>query len=137
MLSGRYHFKSLVWHWKPGSNGNCLLAPSCTVLEDIPHILQHCPAYQETRNKLQLLTNRVVAELPEEITAKVLSLSQISSPFFCNFLLDCSTIPDVISAVQRYGEELLQSLFYLTQSWIFAIHTERLKLRGLQGPAQN
>ena len=55
MLSGRYRCEALVRHWKPGSNGNCLLTPSCTVLEDIPHILQNCPAYQETRNKFLLV----------------------------------------------------------------------------------
>ena len=137
MLSGRYRSEALLRHWKPGSNGNCLLTPSCNVLEDIPHLLQHCPAYDTTRCNLLDFTEKVVSQLPEEVAENIRSLCQTSSPLFCDFLLDCSSLPTIISAVQKYGVDLLHKIFYLTQSWIFNIHNERLKLRQLLWASHN
>ena len=46
------------------------------------------------------------------------------------FLLDCSTIPDVISATQSFGVGVLEELFRFTRAWCFAIHKKKLKLQG-------
>ena len=43
-------------------------------------------------------------------------------------LLDCSSLPPVISAAQIYGEQISNDLFYIGRTWCFAIHCELLKL---------
>ena len=60
------------------------------------------------------------------------SLCLPESPTFCQFLLDCSTIPDVISASQSLGEAFVHNhLFYISRIWVYAIHRERLKKFGM------
>ena len=42
------------------------------------------------------------------------------------FLLDCSTIPAVISSTQVHGPNILERLFYLTRNWCYTIHRSRM-----------
>jgi hypothetical protein len=45
------------------------------------------------------------------------------------FLVDSSALPEVIHAVQLYGESILKDLFYLSRTWCFSLH--RLRMRRL------
>ena len=45
-------------------------------------------------------------------------------------LLDCSTIPEVISETQQIGPLILEELFRYTRAWCYSIHKSRLKLQG-------
>ena len=47
------------------------------------------------------------------------------------FLLDATDHPTVIRLVQSYGHELLVKMFYLTRTWCYTLHCERLKLLGV------
>ena len=54
-----------------------------------------------------------------------------SNPEYCQFLIDCSTIPRIISASQTYGVSYIHNhLFNITRTWIYTLHKERLKILG-------
>ena len=47
------------------------------------------------------------------------------------FLLDPSVLPEIIALTQDHGNEILNTVFYLTRSYCFSIHKSRLKLLRL------
>ena len=124
-LSGRYRSACLERHWSTNREGicfNCKEEP-----ETIEHILITCVAYQETKRRLFRLwlssKNPIVYEL-------VLGALSSDREYLLQFLLDCSTIPVVIRAAQIHGFELYNELFYLTRTWCFSIHRQRMKGLG-------
>ena len=52
------------------------------------------------------------------------------SSHLIQFLLDCSTLPEIIALVQIHGDKLLHQLFKVTRTWCYSIHRDRLKLLG-------
>ena len=113
----------------------CLLSPACSlVIEDLPHILALCPALQPTRDKLQCFSRKYCEKYCQEISELVLNMCSQTSPQFCQFLLDCSPLPAVVSAVQLHGEELLSHLFQITRTWVYTLHKERMKMLGRWNP---
>ena len=120
-------------HWSRGSTGNCEI-PGCS---DEPGTLLHlatgqCPSLTAAKSKVVLLwkdfltTNPVLFPLVSDI-----SLGDQSH--FLSFLVDPSTNPSVISLIQTNKPELdlLNKLFYLTRTWLYTLHKERLSLLGL------
>ena len=133
LISGRYRTESLTRHWSNNSNGVCLLSSVCQNLgskEDIRHILQWCPALEDTRDKLTEYTRNKVSNLDAYLQHEILGLCSVSNPSFCQFLLDCSTISTVISLVQLYGTSLLSFVFEISRTWVYGIHRERLRRLG-------
>ena len=130
MMSGRYRTERLCRHWSKNEDGFCLLSPSCSkIIEDIPHILSTCTALTATREKLKDFTLQYSNSVPA-IAQLIITHCTPSSPNFCQFLVDCSTIPDVILATQTNGKEVLYHLFNITRTWIYTLHKERMKLLG-------
>ena len=131
MLSGRYRTEALCSHWSKNKQGVCLLSDSCSTTEDdINHILTRCPALDETREDLTKYTENYLKKLPLQVQVLLNKLCSSSNPSFCDFLLDASSQPEVISAVQVHGPLLLHHTFCVTRTWIFVIHRERLKKLG-------
>ena len=128
-LSGRYKSESLTKHWSSSNReGYCRVSLTCqNQPETVEHILVHCVAYSECRRRLCSLwlstENRVAHELVREALGS-------DSEYLVQFLLDCSVLPQVISATQSHGSEILSILFYLTRSWCFSIHRQRMKILG-------
>ena len=135
MLSGRYRTQSLMRHWHKYAKSNCLLSSQC-LLEDenIPHVLQLCPALNTTRDKLLNFTQNYCSNLPDIMSKLILKLCHPSSSEFCLFLLDCSALPEVISFAQIYGSGSLVPFFDISRMWIFVLHRERLKRLGRWKP---
>ena len=129
MLSGRYRTEALVRHWSMSNRaGNCLLSHECsTEKEDIEHILMRCPALKETRDYLTNYTNNFVKTLDLPVASIILNLCHSSSPYFCQFLLDCSTIPSIITLTQSYGSSCLSPMFEVSRNWVYALHRDRLR----------
>ena len=46
------------------------------------------------------------------------------------FLLDCSTLPEVIALRQNQGDWVLDKLFYLTRTYCYSMHKARLRILG-------
>ena len=46
------------------------------------------------------------------------------------FILDSTSCPEIISLTQFYGQEIQDRILYLTRTWAFAIHREKMKILG-------
>ena len=62
----------------------------------------------------------------------ILTLCVPSNPNFVQFLLDCSCLPEVILATQQDGKEVRGHLFLITRLWVYTLHREGMKLKGMK-----
>ena len=46
------------------------------------------------------------------------------------FLLDCSTLPEIVKAQQAEGPWVMETLFYMTRTFCFSLHKARSRLLG-------
>ena len=131
MISGRYRTELLVSNWAPDNNGSCQ-APSCIGaghLEDLQHILAGCGSLAKTRETLQSFTRNYCQHLPT-LQPIIQTYCSTSSPLFCQFLLDCSVLPEPIQAAQIFGPEVMFHLFRVTRTWCYCLHKARLQQLG-------
>ena len=129
MISGRYRTQGLLSHWSTNTSGICKTSHSCGVVENLSHILQDCLALKQTRKKLRSFTTSYCVDKP----AVQLIVQLYCTPGeqnFCQFILDCSVLPEVVSAVQQYGKDILVHLYNITRIWCYALHRDRLKILG-------
>ena len=130
LLTGRYRTEKLARHWSGNPNGFCIQA-SCInseIIESREHFLLHCPALQEKRRRLFHLSSMLLSEMP--------LLTPILHEYFyientelqLQFLLDCSTLPLVITAHQTFGTMVHQALFKFTRTWCWSLHLARQRL---------
>ena len=126
-LSGRYRSESLIKNWTKNKEGYCNSTTCTHEIETIEHILIHCKAYSECKKSLYSLwlsaTNPVVLTL-------ILEAFSSETSYLLQFILDCSVLPSVIAATQRHGFTIMKELFYLTRTWCFTVHRERMKMLG-------
>ena len=94
---------------------------------DLPHLLQWCPAFHNTRHELLDYTRKYVVKLPHFVAELLLKLVNPTSSSFCQVLLDCSVIPEIISLSQINGDWVFNEFFEVTRTWVFKLHRERLK----------
>ena len=126
-LSGRYRTNSLIKHWNPGCKGLCS-APDCeNVSETIGHILLECQAY--TKQRQQLIALWLATKIPE-VYPLILEALTSSKEYLLQFIIDCSSLPKVISSRQQYGDIIHKEIFRLTRTWCFVLHRERMRLLG-------
>ena len=127
MLSGRYRVAMLTRHWSPTRSGTCP-APDCHDLETLEHLLVSCTYYYQTREKLKRLwTSYKIPHLGDLIPVFLSG----TPTHLVQFILDASVLPSVITLVQTYGQDILMPIFYLTRTWCYTLHRERLRLMGL------
>ena len=128
MKSGRYSTSHLSRHWSPGNPlGHCQ-APTCKeTCETLEHLIISCPYYNKTRDNLVKLWTR-----PYNTTILSLLLTILAGPphQLLSFILDPAAHPHTIHLCQVYNQnqDILKILFYLTRTWCYSIHKERLKL---------
>ena len=126
-LSGRYRTNSLMKHWNPGSKGLCY-APDCeNSTETIEHILLECQAYTKQR---QQLVSMWLATQVQEVYPLVLEALSASKDYLLQFIIDCSSLPQVILARQHHGDIIHNEVFRLTRTWCFVLHRERMRVHG-------
>ena len=131
MVSGRYRTDSLSRHWYRNVTGYCTLHEDCKdMIEDIPHVLQHCKALSSTRLSLVNYTKSFASTLPQPLRVIIEFFCNPSCSRFCNFLLDSSSLPEIIALKNDLGPNIIHTLFDLTRTWVYIIHRERLKMRG-------
>jgi hypothetical protein len=91
-------------------------------------LLVVCPTLEETRSKLRL---KIIDSSSISATAKHLITESFQSvKKTTQMMLDCSTVPSVISAKQIEGPSLLEQLYRISRGWCFSLHKTRLKLLG-------
>ena len=124
-LSSKYPCAKLARHWSPENDqGLCTNTPCKEerLLESVEHILLDCPAYTTTRQKLITLC----LDNKDPVIHKIVCKYMFSS-IFIQFLLDCSVLPLVVHCAQVHGDRIYRDLFYLSRTWCFALHRERMK----------
>ena len=130
-LSSQYPCGSRTKHWSPENrNGYCTF-PQCMekeIVENPEHLLLHCPSYEKAR--LSLISMCLKLNHPVSFSLVTRSLLTASPKSHLQLLLDCSSLPEVISAAQHFGETIYNDLFYVARSWCFTIHRERMKRLG-------
>ena len=118
MASGRYRTEALCSHWSKNKKGVCLLSDQCSdTVDDIPHIITSCPALENTRNRLTQFTKNYIEKLSVDTAAVLQTLCSPTNLSTSNFLLDASTLPEVISVVQRHRHHLLELIYNITRTW--------------------
>ena len=134
MLSGRYRTCWLRRHWSGDSAGVCRI-PGCT---NQPGTLLHlataeCPGLAAARVKAVAIWSVFLRENPHLFP--IISFYSLGeSENFVKFLLDPTTRPPVIALSQSHSDgqsEIIAKLCYLTRTWLFIMHKERLMLLNL------
>ena len=125
MLSGRYRTCWLRRHWSGDSSGHCKV-PGCS---DTPGTLQHlatgeCPGLADALVRAVALWKSFLLQNP--ILFPVVKHYSLGESFL-SFLLDPTTMPLVISLTKTHGKQISEKLCYMTRTWLFYMHKERLK----------
>ena len=119
----------------PGYNCHGCILPGCsgTAMGSLEHLLLHCPALQSTRVKLVQLSMSVTTVYPpvKEILSTIICAPTPDHRLAMQLLLDCSSMPPVVSLIQSYGTEVLHHLFYVSRNWCYSVHRKRMDLLGL------
>ena len=112
---------------------SCLI-PGCSTQDvgSLEHLLLHCTALEEPRNRMIELCLDVVKDAPvlRDLIQDVLHNPDYNQ--LMQLLLDCSVLPCVITLKQSHGLDLLHHLFYISRNWCYSIHRKRMNLLGLQ-----
>ena len=134
MLSGRYRTEALASHWSDSGTRDCKTehCKGQNLEENIEHILSKCYSLDQTRTQLRHFKSNYSSKVDNaEIRRLIYTYTNTDHPQFCQFLVDCSVLPDVIRACQDYGQGVVHShLFRVTRSWCYSLHRDRLKLLG-------
>ena len=131
-LSGRYRSERLCRFWSQNKAGVCLL-PACknsNISEDIEHILLQCISLNAERRWLEMFTSKFAADKPPVQMIINTYLYSVHDNIRVQFLLDCSVLPLVITAHQKYGHEIHQHLFKVSRTWCRSLHLARMKALG-------
>ena len=127
---GRYRTGSQCRFWSQNKDGVCIL-PLCAAhhaKEDVPHILLSCPSLSPFRHQLSVLLLNYNQSHPYLSSILTSFFNSTDIMFKTQFLLDCSVLPQVVHLQQHGCQNVLQDLFYITRTWCFSLHRERLKL---------
>ena len=107
--------------------------PGCTGDEigSLEHYLLTCPALSVARSHALSLTKKVSME--HEKLTNILQSSFINQTpeTMVQFLLDCSSLPDVVLLGQSPHSFLVDRVFYICRSWCYTIHRARVNKLGL------
>jgi hypothetical protein len=95
-----------TWLWRTGGRSPHI------------HILSSCSGLASIREKLVRFTLDYCTNSAPVLNDLVTSLCKPQNPNFIQFLLDCSCLPEVISAAQVYGDGVLAHLFRISRTWV-------------------
>ena len=130
-LSGRAKTEYLARHWDPSNKeGLCRLCWEYQpTLGTVQHLLLPggCPALADARLTMLSLFNAFMVTRPYLLPI-FQSCWNTCDKLTMQLLLDCSTIPMVISVTQESESPILADIFYLTRTYCFKVFTTRRRL---------
>ena len=88
-----------------------------------------CPGLEHVRNRLHSLWCLKTVNCPSlhNVIIRILG----SSPgTLLKFLLCSNSFPEIIHLTQTLGQEIMDRVMYLTRTWVFALHRQKMKLLG-------
>ena len=129
MVSGRYRTEMMCRFWSANRNGYCLSVTCQQVCGDLEHLLIVCPALDHIRHRLHSLwcLKTVYCAPLHNLILKILGSNSETQ---VRFILDSTAFPEVIYLGQTLGHEIVDTVMYLTRTWAFAIHRQKLKMLG-------
>ena len=133
MLSGRYPTDMLQRHWSENKRGYCLI-PACIPTQSpgsLEHLLLHCTALRDTRQKLVSLCHRMSLGNLTLSTILLPALDSDDEKELLQLILDCTAVPEVVTVTQETGIEVRDKLLYLGRTWCYSVHRERMNQMGL------
>ena len=127
LLSGRARLEALSSHWVPWNRGGLCTLPLCWGTESshrgtVEHFLLSCPSLSSARQALHQFNLNYLSANP--VIEPLVNICLESDPV--QFWLDCSTMAQVISAVQHEGESLLFGLFKMTRNYCHGLWKARV-----------
>ena len=125
-MSSQYNCGHRTRHWSPKYPEGLCTFPACFSMGHIEtpeHILLHCTAYSEKRETLLNISLKNLVS--NGLAVQFLGSSETTNSV--QFLLDPTTIPEVIRASQIHGDYVINDILYLGRTWCFSLHRERLK----------
>ena len=125
MLSGRYRTANLCRFWTSNKEGFCLTGYPCeNEIDTISHILVGCKSLHHKRSQLKriLMSRKNVKDLMD-LVAEVFIMTDEKQT---QFLLEPLSNPKIITLTQKYGSIITEQVCYLTRTYCFSIHKERL-----------
>ena len=127
MVSGRYRTEMLCRFWTANKGGYCMLDTCHQVSGDLEHMLVVCPALVHVRNRLHSLWFLKTVDCPplNRVILRILASEPVTQ---VKFLLDAASSPEIIYLTQTLGQEILDRVMYLTRTWAYAIHRQKLIL---------
>ena len=129
LLSGRYRTEKLRRHWSSNKMGYCVY-PSCTNLKQIDdeeHFLLYCQALNCERRRLCSKIFSYSCDKPVLSNLLTKYLYGDDDLLKMQFLLDASTLPDIISASQLHGISILAECAKIGRLWCWCMHATRLR----------
>ena len=127
MLSGRYITDRLSRHWMQNQSWLCTI-PGFIGLDigSLEHYLLFCPALSPARSKVISLLKKVTAEsdLIGNIIEKV--FTNQTPEHIVQFLLDCTSFPDIILLEQSGNIALVERIFHVGRTWCYTMHRSRM-----------
>ena len=119
-------------YWNQNKLGLCTI-PGCTGDESgsLEHYLLFCPALSSARLNVMQLSQKI--SLEHEALRNILqnTFSNQKTENIVQFLLDCSSVPEIVTLSQSDNSYLVDRLFYLSQTWCYSIHRSRMNRLGL------
>ena len=131
-LSGRARLENVTKYWDPTNReGYCLLCKHSVLvpkLQSLAHLLLPggCESLCEARLFMFSFINSYL--VPRPYLLPLLKECLGDDEHFVQFMLDCSTMPLVISFIQERGECCLDDLFYISRTYIFKLHSVRKRM---------
>jgi hypothetical protein len=135
MASGRYKTCWLRRHWADEETGICRV-PGCT--GDLPGTLLHlatgqCPGLASATAAAAAHWSSFLKVHP--LLLPLIQVISSSSPeVFLSFLLGPATEAPVIALAQEQGRDVVNQLCFMTPTWLYTLHRERLKRLGYWVP---
>ena len=129
MISGRYRTEMMSRFWTANSSGFCLAATCHHEQGTLEHLLVSCPALEHTRHGLHSLWCRKTLHL-QPLHCLIIQILSSGPEVQVKFILDSLAFPQLCYLVQLYGQSVLELVLYLTRTWAYAIHRQKLKLLG-------
>ena len=129
MISGRYRTEALTRHWSEKGDGYCSLVTCDRVVGDLEHLLVGCPALQSIRNNMFDLWEQKLSGCDPLYQLFQKMRSGPPEAMSC-FLLNPAANPELIHLNQTFGPNMFENALYLTRTFVYSIHREKLKLTG-------
>ena len=115
--------------WSLNSKGFCL-APTCHEVQgNLEHLLVSCPALDHTRHRLHNLWCKKTLHL-QPLYFLIVEILGSSPDVQVKFILDCMSCLQLRQLVELYGQSIQELVLYLTRTWAFSIHRQKLILLG-------